>query len=271
MSIVDRLKFYFTLFLKEPLVHFLFFGSLLYLYASTQEVSVVNKRVITLSSYEKEKIRAEYQPEVIDAVVAYKEYEKVLLDEADALQIAQQDSEIATLLLQKMKILLANNTKVIEPTETQLHRYYRQNIQEYSKVEHLSFVQIYFSDENATKMAQTLEMLHLVDANETLAPYLGDKILLQEGDKYSTFSEIQKRYGRYFALKLFALKSKIWHAPIKLQSGASLIYIVDKKVAEAYPFDDVIDRVYDDYLYEARETVKESGYKKIATQYLFEE
>ena len=262
--------------LKEPLVHFLVLGALLYLYYALNEVVQSSEIVLNISPYEIQQIESNYEKEFskkaskeyLNAILEKKYYEKVLLSEAQTLQIAMQDAQISQLILKKMEFILANATEVIEPSEEELHEYYKKNIQEYSEVKSLSFVRVHFLDE--AKAQESFVIVNLFEANVTLAEAFTHDSSLQILFENMTKEQVKEKFGNYFASKLFMIKSAKWHQAIPSVNGLDMVYITGKSVAEALAFDEVQDRVYSDYMSQKREQVKRDAYKKLATQYKFQ-
>lgn len=261
--------------LMEPIVHFLILGGILYLYYDVTHKVTPRKTVISISQFDIQKMKQSYKKEFhkaiskeyLDALIAQKYYEKILLNQAQTLKIVQDDAQITAMIIKKMGFILSNTTKVKEPSEDELYQYYKKNITDYSKVDSLSFYQIYFSQQNEHSAKELLKLLSVVDINATTVATFGEKSQFPNSVKNSTYGAVEKEFGKYFTRKLFRLKSKKWHKGIHLQEGVSLVYITQKRVGEALPFDEVQDRVYSDYMSEKREQVKKDAYKKLSIQY----
>ena len=76
------------------------------------------------------------------------------------------------------------------------------------------------------------------------------------------------KFGNYFALKVFQLTKNKWHMDIPSKRGHHFIYIYDLNVSKPYMFDEVEDRVYQDYLDNRKEQMFNDAYKRFSTQYL---
>jgi len=261
--------------LLEPLFHFLLVGFALYLFydgVSAKEVSRVS--VIEISKEELGEIESQHKKEFQtdisqkqrEALVQKKYYEKILLNEAYSLGLERQDKEIAKRLLSQMQHIL-RGAAVAEPSEELLKQYFEKHKNDYSVVNALSFSHIYFS--NPQGVGDTLKTLQIADVKPHDAASFGEPTTTNQ-IKNITFDEAKEMFGSYFALKLFNLKQGKWHKPIQSKDGVHLVYVTDKNVSEAYIFDEIQERVYEDYMQEAREIKESEAYKKISSQYLLE-
>ena len=265
--------------LQEPFFHFLLLGGFLYLYYLTTPSSEQpsNKKIISISSPEIQTLRDNYKT-ATNRVLSEKElelyiqkyyYEKILQSEAYALGLDKKDEVIQKRLLQKMQFVMTNSVKIKEPTEKQLHEYYKSNIKEYSEVISLSFSNI-FTHNKSKDIDEFYELLLLQNIDAKDSASYGDQCRLSNFVKDISEAEAKIIYGNYFATKLFKLKSGVWHKAIASKFGMHYLYITDKKVTKPYSFDEIEDRVYEDYKENQRRVQKEQSYKKTAMQYSLE-
>ena len=247
--------------LKEPLIHFLLLGSFIYLvYIYTQEPTQNIQEEITLQTYEiqalkdgyKKKHHKDINSEELKAYSAQALYEKKLLDEAYALNLHKESKEISQILLKQMKFIRQNRSIFKEPTEEELLAYYKKNIQEYSQTDKISFSHIYFLNAKDKDIKKLYEITTTVGIDPHNAAYFGNASSISNYLDNVTQDEIQKSFGKYFTKQLFTLKSGIWHKAIHSKNGVHLVYVRNKMTGKPYPFDDVLERVYQDFLLEKR-------------------
>ncbi len=264
--------------INEPLFHFLFLGLLLFFYyeITAENSPTQNKTVIKISNNEILKLQTEYKNQYnkeidknhLQALIDKKYYEKLLLDEAYSLGLYNQDEFISQRLLKQMKSIMINSSERVEPTEEMLLAYYNQNIDDYSEIQTLSFSHIYFSNRKDKRIAQTLNLLKIADIKPLKASSFGEKFSSSNYIKNISFKEMKSQYGNYFASQVFKLKKGLWHKEIISKYGGHLLYITDKNVSNPYPFDEVQDRVYEDYLREQSDTKERKSYQVIEAQYI---
>ena len=266
--------------LQEPFFHFLLLGGILYLYyLSTPSAQQTNqKEKIVISSSEIEFLQDEYQKRMHRAMNQKEQdlyveklfYDKVLLNEAYSLGLDKKDEVITKRLLSQMQFIMKNSIKIVEPTEEQLKEYYKQNIKEYSHIDSLSFTNIFVKSPQDRQAKELYELLSLSDISPNDAASYGEQCRLSNIVKDITADEARVIYGNYFATKLFALNSGVWHSAITSKFGAHIVYVTDKKVTQPYSFDEVEDRVYEDYMMQKRREQKQKSFQKIASQYKLE-
>lgn len=263
----------------EPLFHFLVFGFILYVfYNLSSDEPLKSKKIIEISSHELQQIQSEYKKEFhkemrkeeLEAFKQKKYYEKMLLNEAYSLGLEKQDEFITQRLLKQMKHIMVSSSSVVEPSEEELYQYYEKNKEDYSVINSLSFSQIYFANPKNEGIETTLSALQLAEVNASQASSFGEESSIPNQINNATFNELEEMGGKYFASKLFSLKKGVWHKPVLSKLGAHVLYVREKNVGEAYSFDEVQDRVYGDYLEEARKKREDAAYKKISSQYTFE-
>jgi len=255
--------------LYEPLFHFLLIGSAIYIYYISQTVAQI-KSPIEKIVVSKQEIPNSMQLSSGELTLEIRKsyYEKVLLNEAYGLGLDRSDSEIKERLIKQMHYILLNSVKYVEPTQEELYKYYKEHIEDYSETQKISFYNLFFAYDQE-KAKRVYEMLELLDANTTLGEGVcGDeeKCFIKE----ISLVELKKLYGNYFTNQLFRIKKGAWHQPIRSKKGVHVVYINSKKIAEAYPFDEVEDRVYQDYLQERKKRILMQSYKDILSNYYLE-
>jgi len=264
---------------KEPLIHFLILGGFIYIYYDSVSTTTVDTRqVLFLSKSEQQKIKSKYKEVhkkdinqvLFETLVKENLYDKVLLSEAYRLDLDKNDPFIVNRLLKEMKFILLNSAKLEEPSEELLLKYYTNHIYDYSKIKTLTFYGVYFKDAKDKEIEITYTLLNRFDVNASYAKFFGDVDKELNFTKDQNFNEIKDKYGRYFANKVFALKEGMWSKPIHSKYGIHIVYIIKKDIAEAYPFDDVQDRVYKDFLEDNRTKIIKKAYKDILNSYKLE-
>jgi len=265
--------------LHEPLLHFLLLGGILYgYYEFNAQENSTTQQVLKLSPNDLETIKVNFKntygvlpnDEQFKALKEEAYYEKILLNEADALGLAKQDKEIREILLKKMQFIMNNSSQIVEPTEKELYEYYQKNIIDYSIVQELSFSHIYFSNPDDENIQEIYKLINLADVDPKKAAYFSQSFKPSNFINNVNFEKIKEEYGKYFATKLFNLKQGLWHKPIHSKYGQHLIYVKTKKVSAAYPFDDIQERVYLDYKNENLQTRAQKAYKEFRSQYQLE-
>jgi len=262
-------------FIKEPLVIFLLLGFVLYLYydSITQDAAISDtKTEISVTPYEIQTLEKEYvkkykkkmSKEALNLYVQNTYRKKVLLEESTRLDLHKNDSVIAKRLVEKMKFILLGSVEYKEPSEKELYKYYLQNIDEYSEVQTLSFKHIYFTSAS-NNMNELQTMLHFTKHSVDVKN-LGDTFNGSNHYENISYEELEHKFGKYFANKLFKLRKGLWFT-IHSKYGVHLVYVSKKTNTAPYKFDEVEDRVYKDYLKQKRDETVSQAYKNILKNY----
>lgn len=244
------MKTIFQKILHEPLIHFLLFGSAIYIYfqvttpPQTETQQAFQKQKIVLNKTEIENLQNQYQTqfhqkpnkELLKLLIDQRYKEKALLKEAYALQLYKNDKAIDKILLQKMHFILQKQQSPKDIDEKELYHYYKKHIQDYSQRENISFLHIHFNNLNTKQKEELYKLLHFAPPIKT-APK----------ESHMTKDTIVSKYGTYFAKKLFLATKSHWLPAIATKDGYEFVYILNYQTAKPYPFADVEDRVYNDF------------------------
>jgi len=239
--------------IKEPLLHFLLLGAILYFFYTLNAVettpNAVQKQQILITKEQIAQLEKEFIDEfgqtpcasVIELLIDQKATKEILLNEAYKLKLYKEDKEIQKLLLQKMHFILNAATEQKEPTQKELLRYYKEHIKDYSKRQSISFYFIHFPHLSQEQR----------QAFYKLAASLKDFKDFQQL-KEQTQQEIKERFGSLFLTKITRLRKKVLSHAIPSKDGLEFVYITDYSITDPYSFEDVEDRVYQDYLQEQK-------------------
>jgi parvulin-like peptidyl-prolyl isomerase len=163
-----------------------------------------------------------------------------------------------------------SSTQFTEPTEEVLSLYYQNNIEEYSHVTALSLAHIYFSKEKTEALKEIVKQLNRLNIPAKNASQYGEAFKKSNQISLTSPQEIQVIFGNYFTRELLQKPKGKWFGPIHSKEGMHIIYIKEKTIAKAYPFEEVESRVYKDYLRQRKNDNIEKSYQKILSQYRLE-
>jgi len=239
-------------------------------YLIKQNISPKNILFINLEHPYFLEYKNDINKEVIHALVQKKYYEKILLDKAYTIKLAQNDPLITQRLLKQMEFVMADKSANKEPSEKELLQYYQKNIQDYSTVDTLSFATVYFKNSSEKKLLDTFKLLTIAKVSAKNAQFFGEKSINNNQMKNITKDKAIKLYGRYFATKLFVAKQGIWHKAIRAKDGFYFIFITNKNVTKAENFDALQGRVYNEFLAERLRDIKKTAFDNIAIAYVLE-
>ena len=236
--------------LREPLLHFLLLGSVLYLIYSTlqpqrqqkQLKTVQQSRFIRISKEERSLAQKQYKllfdKNINIKKAAQKELykKKVLLKAAEALKLAQNDPTIEKIVLQRMYAILNSKEKQTEPSELELEKFYKEHLKDYSKKESLSLFHIHFNRLTKEQTKSLYQLLQNADPKE-----------LKRKKETLSIEDLNKKFGKYFTQQLLIAPKGEWLNAIPSKDGFEFVYISDYSTTQAYPFEDVEARIYRDF------------------------
>jgi hypothetical protein len=223
--------------MKEPLVHFLVLGALvfaLYSYigpdAPADDEIVVSRgqqeHLVTAftRTWQRPPTQAEFTGIVDDWIreeIAYREGQRLGLDSNDTI--------IRRRLRQKLEVLADEIVSMAEPGEEMLQDYLEDNIENYTLEPVYTLRQVFFNvDERGAAADQDAEQALLLletDSVLTNPENLGDRLSLAHRQVRKTESELAALFGRDFAGNLVDLEVGKWQGPVLSGYGLHLVLV----------------------------------------------
>ena len=198
--------------------------------------------------------------------------EEVLYREALAMGLDKDDAIVRRRLAQKTEFIIADVTLPGEINDSVLMDFYRYNASRYSRSAVLSFRQIYFNpdqrgERTLGEASAALQTLQDTKATSDAGFELGDRFMLRARYQKQSSDDIARDFGREFADTLETLEPGVWHGPVSSGYGMHLVFIEDRESSDTYPFNEVRDRVRDDYLFDLRRKQNEAVVAKLKSRY----
>lgn len=235
--------------LKEPLLHFLLAGGLLFVvYARLHRGGGEEPRVVRITAAEVNWLKETWsrqwhrppdEQELRGLVTDYLK-EELLAREARELRLDENDTIVRRRLAQKMEFIVQDTLRLAEPGEEALRRLYDDHRARYQNPTQISFTQLYFKTEAAARRG-------LEELRGDLAAEPGDRSLLEREYARVDAQTVTSLFGRKFADTLFGLDPGRWRGPIASGYGFHLVRINERQVAQPLPFDEVRARLRDDW------------------------
>jgi len=262
---------------REPLVHFLLLGALIFAAnAILHPAARSDSHRIEIGKADVERIRALYAqqwgapPEPADMPNLIDNYirSEILFREGASLGLGADDSVLRNRIMQKMEFLLQDTSSVKEPTETEMRKYLEAHAQTYEVPEQVAFTQIYFSPSLRGDRAEP-------DAHAMLAslgaaggpPPRGDPSMLPADAGPQSRAEIEQDYGPEFAASVFALPLGSWQGPIRSALGLHLVRVDSHSAPRLPALPQVRNRVHDDMVAERMRAASDAAYAAIRARY----
>jgi hypothetical protein len=267
---------------KEPLLHFLVIGALVFFVFSLvnkDEVNLDDKKIV-VSAGDIERLSANWskkwnrQPtedELKGLVNSYIK-EEVYYREALALGLDKDDTILRRRLMQKMEFLSNDLADLSNPDETALNEYFLKNKDKYELPTRISFTHIYFSlDKHSHRIFDAAAKV-MIDISTTAipvprAPERGDSFMFQYDFTLETPFEVARLFGQEFTEELFQTATGTWQGPIASGYGLHLVRISEKVDARMPELAAVIDKVHADYMFDQRQKTNKEIYERFKERY----
>jgi hypothetical protein len=237
--------------LREPLIHFLAIGAILFFAwsqinhdrqfpAAAQQVHIGPGDVAWLKEtwarqWQREPTRDELRGLVMDYL-----REELLAREARAIGLEENDTIVRRRLAQKLEFLVQDTARLAEPTEDDLRKFYLANPERFQIAARISFIQVFFSREqrrDATGDARdALTRLSTGGAN---ASEIGDRSLLDSEFRDSDLQAVAAQFGKGFANAAFAQPAGTWNGPVESPYGLHLVRVLEVKPGRQRDFAEV--------------------------------
>ena len=268
--------------LREPLVHFMFIGAVIYLLygAFAEPVPEADDKTVVVSAGEIEWMQASWQKrwnrpptaEEFDGLIQQYIKETVLYREALTMGLNQHDQVIRRRLAQKLEFLAKDLVALTPPTEEELQTYFSEYQERYQQPTLYTFTQVFIDPDkrgDATLARAEAVKVTLIAEGEAIddAGALGDDFMLQNYYPEKDQVEIQKLFGSGFTESLLELSPGQWHGPVLSGYGVHLVYV--SNISEPPPpvFSELRDRVEQDWKMEKGEELNDKFYASLREQY----
>ncbi|HEY7161317.1 MAG TPA: peptidylprolyl isomerase, partial [Acidobacteriota bacterium] len=266
--------------LREPLIHFLILGAILFLLfyfvkggsgTKQNEIVVSSGTVQTISEgFERVWKRPPTQKE-LDALIQDYIKEEIYSREAIAMGLDRDDTIIRRRLRQKMEFLADGMGYIKEPTEKDLQSYLQKHPEKFRVESRYTFSQVYLNPERhqnslSEDARQLLTKLNNA-GNSVDAGKYGDQFML--GYYFSNQSEtnVARTFGDQFAKQLSQLETGKWVGPIESGYGQHLVLITDRTQGRTPPLSEVRKQVQSEWMTEEAKQTSEKFYEGLRSRY----
>ena len=195
--------------------------------------------------------------------------EELFAREAQALGLDQNDTIVRRRLAQKLEFLIGDTSRIVEPAETELRRFYDANTERFRAEARLSFTQLFFNPEKR-QHAEADARAALVSISGTSADdavAMGDPILLENEFHEVDEQTVSKMFGADFAGAIFSLKPGSWAGPVKSGYGVHLVRVTDLRPATLLSFEEVRPKVLEEWWHQQQTQAKAVYLSKLREKY----
>jgi hypothetical protein len=267
---------------REPLVHFLGIGALLFgVFALVNdEASSVPTNRIEITAADVDRLQERWSKQwnrpptetELKGMIESHLREEVLYREGLALGLDKNDTIIRRRLAQKMQFLFEDLSDQVEPTDEELKNYFAKNKDKYLSPARVSFSHIYFNVDRRGEAAHDdakylLKKIRSEKSSSVRVSDQGDRFMLQYDFVKNTVQEVAKLFGRRFAELLLEVQEGSWQGPIESGYGIHLVRIHDKVEPRLPELAEVLNRVQVDLGSERRREMNKKIFEKLKARY----
>jgi peptidyl-prolyl cis-trans isomerase C len=264
--------------LREPLVHFVVIGILLYgagevgsRLLDAHRIVVTPQHVAHLANGYALQFGGLPDANTLEALVQRDIRDEVLFREGIAQGLDRNDEIVRRRVVQKMQFLTQDLNVPPEPTMTQLQAYLHTHPERYTEPQRVSFTHIFFSPARegwAKAQLRAASVLQGLGQEVARAPQLGDPF----PDLYDYTNYDPGQLSRLFGpapitTALFSEPTGRWAGPVKSAYGWHLIRIENRSAQARPTFSAVRERIRTDYLHDAQERTNNTALKRLVRRY----
>jgi peptidyl-prolyl cis-trans isomerase C len=256
---------------REPLVHFLGLGALIFVAFGMWGGTTLDRR-IEVTALDMARLRdisikqwgKEPDAQTLQDLVQSFVREEVLYREALASGLDRDDVIVRRRLAQKMEFL--SNEMVRTPSDADLHSYFVRHSAQYQQAARVDFEQVYFSP-GARGKAAVADALGAVRHLREGQVARGDPFTLPTTAVLQDEAQLQRAYGASFAQTLLQLPVGAWSGPVESAMGLHLVRVKQHLAAHRERFEDVRERVAAEFTNTAVQEAREQAYARLLSRY----
>ena len=245
--------------LREPLVHFLLAGGVLFglsaLFGQSfgvggngNRIEVTGDRIRQLRETWTRQRGAPPSRRELDSLIEDFVREEVLYREAIASGLDQGDTIVRRRLAQKVEFLAQSVASTVEPSDAELQAFFDGDPERYRVPAQVGFSHVYFSGSNrgaGTEAAARGALARLASGavSAAEAAQLGDRFMLQYEYPPQSRDQIRDLFGPRFAGRLFELPVDEWSGPVPSSYGLHVVRIRQRVPSRLPALGEVRNRV----------------------------
>lgn len=264
--------------LREPLLHFLAIGGLIFLLfaavddtrdAPTDVIVVMPERIDQLAAGFSSVWKRMPTDDELDALIEEDVRAEVYYREALALGLDRNDTIVRRRLRQKMEFLIDTGAYLQDLSAGELEAYFAANEQTYRREPRLAFEQVYLGE---TPGAETItRALSALRSDPATGPStLGERTLLPAQLGLSPPNAIDGVFGKGFFDLVAKLPPRVWTGPVVSAYGVHFVRVLDNLPARTPPLEEVRDAVLKDWKEMKAQEIREKDYAERRKHFVVE-
>ena len=243
--------------LREPLLHFLLLGALLF--AGIAAAKAAQRPVVRIDAREIEQLAAFWALQAgrpptraeLSAMIQERVEEELLAREAIRLGLDEDDMIVRRRLAQKMAFASQDVADVGEPDEAALRALYERTKVAYAAPPRLALRHLFFSRDRAGEPPEAAAAAALARLRRG-EPVAGDPSVLPLTYADASIEDLARDYDPAFAHSAARAPVGAWSGPVASPYGVHLLRVEARRAAQTAPFAEVRDAVRDAWIAERR-------------------
>ena len=266
--------------LREPLVHFLALGAVVFLlFNLNARGHAPQPGRIVVSSAKVEQLvvgfsRTWHRPPSqleLDGLVEDAIRDEVLYREALAMGLDKDDTIVRRRMRQKLEFLTDEVSAVAPPSDQELQGWLDRHPDKFRVEPTTAFSQIYFGSSRGESAAAAASnaLAQLRRGGTTIAALeLGDATMLPHELPLSRPDEVASVFGEGFARGIAGMEPMRWSGPVQSAYGWHLVYVRERVEGRPRPLAEVRGAVQREWLAARRKDVVDATYTRLREKYV---
>ena len=258
--------------LKEPLLHFVVAGSLLFVALSGEDAPL--KPEIKISVGKVQQVTAQFTKtrqrppteEELASLIEAEIREELAFAQGKQLGLVENDAIIKRRVQQKLEFMLSNSIATIEPSQAELQAFLDSHVDLFTIAPVYSFKHIYVNPEKHVDTQGFLARLQQQDLNSTYRE-CGDSIMLEPRYKNLAQAQVARIFGRQFALSLAEQPLQVWVGPVSSGFGVHLVYVEEKSASHVAKLANIEAKVRLEFRVDAQKRAIDEFYRELQEIY----
>jgi hypothetical protein len=220
--------------LREPLLHFLVLGGLMFAAyswlhrgaaddAAPTAVRITTSEVAWLKETWSRQWRREPSREELRGLVTDFLKEELLAREARAMKLDEDDTIVRRRLAQKVAFLVEDTAQLAEPTDQDLRHFYDAHRELFQTGARVSFTHVFFNREKRTDAEADARAALAKLQSGADAETVGDRLLIDAEMHDAEERAVAAQFGPDFAKAVLTLKPGVWSGPVVSGYGLHLV------------------------------------------------
>jgi len=275
----DKKKNRIKMWLREPLVHFLAIGALLFLAfhfwggggpGSNRIVITPGQIDSMVMRFTRTWLRPPTHQELKGLIDDYVRGE-IAAREAQAMGLDRDDTIIQRRLRQKLEFMAEDVINAQPPTEEELQAWLNEHADKFRIEPEIGFFQVYLNPDKRGNSIQ-VDAKNMLEQLRAAGPpadnsSAGDSLMLPGQVDLTRLSDIERMYGRQFGDEIIQVDPGFWTGPLSSGYGLHLVYVTEKKESRMPAFAEVRQSVEREFLAQRRKRELDAMYERLLERY----